>query len=317
MALPVPPIALDATLVPFAIIAVAMVAITIFVFGKVLPPDGRPPLVSQMALALAVLGGGSLLLLSLVFVFVNPNGTAAWTWVLLAFNFMMMVPVGLWFVSVILFRDRRIRPHGWTWPTAVAVMTTGSEVFMGVLFAIGDSVSLPGFFASLAGGLISVWFFWSMASVMLALLLWAPLGRIERRALEALTAAAVVGPWVPTFPTIGGAAMGVLMAAIFAGLARRLLRDAVATEEVRLFLALGTAFLVTALAGLFVAVSDGSLLADLIFGGSMAVVLAAEVAFLFRRFYLGPPFPPWVRRGAAPGPPTEWSAGRGTPSLNR
>ena len=317
MTLPVPPISLDATLVPFAVIAVSMVAITIFVFGKVIPADGQPPLVSQMALALAVLGGGSLLLLSLVFVFVNPNGTAAWTWVLLAFNFMMMVPVGLWFVSVVLFRDRRIRPRDWTWPVAVALMTTGSEVLMGVLFAIGDAVPVPGFLAGLAGGLVSVWFFWSMASVMIALLIWAPLGRAERRALEALTAAAFVGPWVPTFPTIGGGAMGVLMIAIFVGLVRPLLREEVAPEEVRLFLGLGAAFLVSALAGLFVAVSDGSLIADLAFGGTMAVVMAAEVAYLFRRFYHGPPFAPWVRRGAVPGPQAGWPAGQARPSLNR
>lgn len=317
MPLPIPPIALDATLVPFAAIAVSMVAITIFVFGKVIPADGQPPLVSQMTLALAVLGGGSLLLLSLVFVFVNSNGAAAWTWVLLAFNFMMMVPTGLWFVSVILFRDRRIRPGDWTWPVAVALMTTGSEVLMGVLFAIGDTAPVPGFLESLAGGLVSVWFFWSMAAVMIALLLWAPLARVERRALEALTAAAVIGPWVTTFPAVGGGAMGVLMAAILVALARPLLRGEVAREEVRLFLALGAAFLVTALAGLLVAASGGSLVADLAFGATMATVMAAEVAYLFGRFYRGAPFAPWVRRGTAPRPATEWSAGPGSPSWNR
>ena len=317
MPLPLPPIALDATLAPFAVIAVAMVAVTIFVLGQVLPADGGAPLVSQMALALAVLGGGSLLLLSLVLVFVNPNGAAAWTWVLLAFNFMMMVPAGLWFVSVVLFRDRRIRPRDWTWPAAVAVMTTGSEVFMGILFAIGGSGTVPGFLPSLAGGLVSAWFFWSMTSVMLALLLWAPLGRFERRTLEALTAAAFVGPWVPSFPTIGGGAMGVLMVAIFIGLARQLLRGAVAPEEIRLFLALGAAFLATALTGLFVAVSGGSLLADLAFGGTMAVVMAAEVAHLVRRFYHGTPFPPWVRRGAGAPSTAEWPPARGAPSGDR
>lgn len=317
MPLPVPPISLDATLLPFALIAVSMVGVTVFVLGKVIPADGRPPLMSQMALALAVIGGGSLLLLSLVLVFVNPNGTAAWTWVLLSFNFMMMVPAGLWFIGVILFRDRRIGPESWTWPVGVALLTTGSEVLMGILFVIGDSVPAPSLLPALAGGLGSVWFFWSMSAVMAALLFWAPLGRTERRALEALTAAAVVGPWVTAFPTIGGGAMGVLMTAIFVVLARSLLRGGVASEEVRLFLALGTAFLATALAGLSVAVSGGSLSADLAFGGTMAVVMAVEVAYLFRRFYHGTSFAPWVRRRGVREPHAEWPATHGSPSLNR
>ena len=317
MTLPVPPIAFDATLLPFAVIAVSMVAVTIFVLGKVIPGDGRSPLVSQMTLALAVIGGGSLLLLSLVFVFVNTNATDAWTWVLLAFNFMMMVPVGIWMIGVVLFRDRRIRRTGWLWPAAVALLTTGSEVLMGVLFVIGDSDPVPGAVAALAGGLVSVWFFWSMASVMVALLLWAPLGRVERRALGALAAAAALGPWVTAFPLIGGGAMGLLMAAVFVVLAWPLLRGEVASEEVRLFVALGAAFLVTALSGLFVAASSGSLASDLAFGGTMALVMAAEVAYLFRRCYASAVPAPWIRRGGLPEAGTAWSAGRGSPSLNR
>ena len=315
MTLPVPPIALDADLVPFAVIAVSMVAITIFVLGKVAPVDGRPPLMTQLALALALLGGGSLLLLSLMLVFVNPDGTEAWTWVLLSFNFMMMVPVGLWFIGVILFRDRRIGAGGWLGPAGLALLATGTEVLMGVLFVVGDSASAPGPWPALAGGLSSVWFYGSMVAVMTALLLWAPLSRLEHRALGALTAAAVVGPWVTSFPTIGGGAMGVLMASVFVVLALSLFRGEVAREEVPLFLALGLAFLATAVAGLAVAATGGALAADLAFGGTMAVVMAAEVAFLFRRFYHGTPFPPWVARGRRVESTREWTPPRGSPSL--
>ncbi|HXY12354.1 MAG TPA: hypothetical protein VEJ85_02530, partial [Thermoplasmata archaeon] len=67
MLLPLPPVAYDSSLLPFAVIALAMVGITIFLLGKVLPAGGTPPLVTQMVLALAVLGGGSLLLLALLF----------------------------------------------------------------------------------------------------------------------------------------------------------------------------------------------------------------------------------------------------------
>ncbi len=317
MPLPLPPISLDATLLPFAVIAVSMVAVTVFVLGKLIAASGPPPLVSQMALAVAVIGGGSVLLLSLVFVFVSANGTDAWTWVLLAFNFMMMVPVGIWLILVVVYRDQRIRPRGWTWPVSVALVTTGSEVIMGVLFVVGDSTRVPSAVPALAGGLVSVWFFWSMASVMSALLLWAPLARIERRALAVLTAAAFVGPWVPTFPTIGGGAMGVLMAVVFVFLVAPMLHGEVRADSVRLLVALGGAFLVTAAAGLFVAVSAGSLPSELAFGATMAVVMAAEVAYLFRSCYRGAPTAPWREGQEVPEVRADWSASPGGAAPDR
>ena len=99
MWIPVPSLLFTPALLSFAVIAIAMIGITIFLVGKVLPPNGVPPLITQMVIALAVLGGGTLLLLSLLFVFLNSNGAEAWTFVLLAFNFMMMFPAGIWFVG--------------------------------------------------------------------------------------------------------------------------------------------------------------------------------------------------------------------------
>ncbi len=317
MELPLPPLSIDATLVPFAVVAISMIGVTIFLLAKILPSDGRPPLVTQMVLALAVLAGGSLLILALLFVFLNPNGTDSWTWVLMSFNFMMMAPAGIWFIGVILFRDRRVRTDSWAWPATIATVTTGSEALMGVLFVTGVAASTPDLATALAEGLTSVWFFWSMAGVMAALLLWAPLSRIERRALSALTLSAAVAPWVTAYPTVGGAAMGAIMAVVFVLLLRPLLGGEVAGREVGLLFGLAGAFLAMAIAGLVVAATGGRTLADLGFGGTMGAVMAVEIAYLFRRFYHGAAHSPWVARAPEEPRPAEWAAGRPSPVLER
>jgi hypothetical protein len=294
---PLPPLGVTAALAPFAAIAIMMIGVTIFVFGKALPANGRPPLVTQMALALAVLGGGSVLLLSLVFVFLNSDGTTAWTFVLLAFNFMMMGPAGLWFIGLVVFRDRRIGVRDWTWPVALAVMTTGSEVLMGFLFALGGETTTLSVVGTLALGVSSVWFFWSMAAIMFALVLWAPLARIERYALVALTVSAVIGPWVTSYPTVGGVAMTVLMVAVFAYLVRALSTHAIVRpDEVGLLIGLAVAFLSMAVAGLSLIATNGSDAAVLAYGAVMAVVMTVEIAYLLRRYYVGFPEPPWLHR---------------------
>ena len=300
MAFPLPPLDVNGALVSFVVIAVAMVLVTIVVFGLVLPSAGRPPLVTQLTLALAVIGGGSVLLLSLVFVFLNTNGTAAWTFVLLAFNFMMMGPAGLWFIGLVVFQDRRVGPTDWGWPVALAFMTTGSEVLMGFLFALGgETVALPAV-PTLALGVSSVWFFWSMASIMAALVVWAPLAKVERYSLVALTLSAVLGPWVTAFPVVGGAAMAVLMVAIFLFLVRSLSRrGAVRPQQIGFLIGLGLAFLAMAAAGLALVVSGGGVFAVLAYGTVAGVVMTAEIAGLIRRYWVGSPERPWVRRHVA------------------
>ena len=317
MPFPFPPLGVDSALLPFAGIALAMIAVTIFVFGIVLPPDGRPPLLSQFTLALSVLGGGSLLLLALLFVFLNPNGTSAWTWVLLAFNFMMMVPAGLWVIGVVIFRERRISRDGWAWPVVLAVVTTGSEVLMGVLFVIGGATAPLDPLTTAALGLSSVWFFWSMAAVMAALLLWAPLSRIEREALLALAGSAVLGPWVTTFPTVGGISMTALMVGVFAVLLHRLRRGSVRPNEMRLAFALSGAFLAMAIGGALVAAGAGAPIAALGFGTVMGFVMGGEVAYLVRKFYRDATGIPWIARvdGDRPVPGNDRSAALLDPPL--
>ncbi len=297
MALPLPPLGVSSAVVPFIIVAISMIGITIFVLGKVLPRDRKPPLVTQMLLALAVLCGGSVLLFTLLDVFYDPNGTTAWTWVLLGFNFMMMAPAGIWFIGLIVFRDRRIKVDDWSWPIAIALATTGAEVLMGLLFVAAGTSGALSALVTVALGLSSIWFFWSMAAIMTALLLWAPLGPVERGALVALTISAVIGPWVTTFPLVGGAAMAALMAGVFAYLVRAVaLSVRVHAEEVGLLIGLAVAFLATALTGVALAATDGSAASIIAFGTVMAVVMTVEIAYLVRRFYLGPPARPWVDR---------------------
>jgi len=285
MGLPLPAFDVSAGLAPFAVVAVSMVAVTVLVLGLVRPTDGRPPLVTQLLLALAVVGGGSVLLLALLFVFLDPNGTTAWTWVLLAFNFMMMVPVGLWFVGHIIFRDRRVAERGWIWPAGIAVAVTGSEVLMGLLFVVGGTSGGIAASRAFALGLSSVWFFWSMAGVMAPLVAWAPLSPVGRSGGWTLVVAATVAPWVRSYPGFGGLAMTAVMAVAFVVLLRPVWRGTPGISDARLLVGLAAAFAGMMSGGLAVAATGGADPAVLAFGGTMAVVMVAEVTYLLRRSY--------------------------------
>ncbi len=303
MDLPLPPLAMPPDPLAYVIIAVGMVGITIFILGKVLPADGRPPLLTQLTLGLGVIFGGSVLMMSLLYVFLNSNGTTTWTLVLLAFNFMMMAPAGFWFVSLILFHDRRVARGNVLWPALLAVDATGVEVLMGVLFTYGGAATPLSVLNTIAGGLTSVWFLWSMAGVMAAVLLWAPISRAEQGGFVALTLAAVIAPWVPAYPTVGGILMAALMGGVSAVLVRRLARGRAGPEEARFFVGLTSAFLAMTAGGIAVAATQASPIAASAFGGVMALVMGVESTYLYWRFYQGPRFRPWIARsveGEAP-----------------
>jgi hypothetical protein len=305
MALPLPASDLTPDLLSFVIVAVSMVVITVFVLGVVRPKDRLPALITQMLLAVAVVCGGSVLLFALLGVFYDSNGTSAWTWVLLGFNFMMTVPVGLWFVGHIVFRDRRIGEAAWLWPAAVGVAVTGSEILMGVLFAVGSVAGPVGAVAALTLGLSSVWFFWAMAAVMAALVYWAPLSDVGRAGGWALVLAAAIGPWVRPFPLVGGAAMAVVMGAAFLLVLRLLVRGGVASSEALLLVGLSAAFLGMSTTGFAVAATAASGAAVLAFGTTMAFVMIVEVSYLVRRTCAGGSWAPPLGLPAARTEPTE------------
>ncbi len=310
MAALLPGMGLPSSFFAFILVAVAMVVVTVFVLGVVLTSVQGPPLVTQMGLALTVILGGSVLLLALLDAALNPASATAWTWVLAAFNFMMMVPPGLWFVGQILFRDRRIDGAGWLWPLSIGVAATGTEVLMGVLFAVGGLDGPRAVASAVALGLSSVWFYGSMVAVMGALLVWTPLSRVERIGSVALVLAAVAGPWVVAYPEIGGLAMAGVMGAAWAGLSGPLRRRTVSVGEARLLLAFAAAFAGMAVGGLSLALDRGGVGAEIVFGTWMALVMIAEVGFLVRRkcsgvvpAAWGPPLPS-AEPGAASSPPS-------------
>ncbi len=288
MAWPIPALDVTNELAPFAVVALAMVAVTVLVLGLVRPRDGRPPLVTQALLALAVVCGGSVLLLALLFVFLDPNGTTAWTWVLLGFNFMMTVPVGLWFVGHILFEDRRIVGGSWLWPAAIGVAATGSEILMGLLFVVGGVGGNIGVNAAFTRGLSSVWFFWSMAAIMTPLVAWAPLSPVGKIGGWSLVVAATIGPWVRPYPLVGGLAMGSLMVGALVALWRPIARGRASLTDSTLLLALSVAFLAMSATGFSVAATGGASAGVLAFGTTMALVMVVEVSYLLRRTYEAP-----------------------------
>jgi hypothetical protein len=279
-----PPLDVTTAFLPFAVVAVVMVGVTVFVLTQILPRTGAPIPLTTMTIGIAVLGGSSLLLLALLYVFIDPDGTTAWTWVLVAFNFMMMGPAGLWFVSLIVFRDQTADASRWVWPAVLSLVTVGSEVMMGVLFAVGGGEAPATLVGALALGLSSIWFDWSMAVVMVALLLWLPLSEPVRGSLAALTVAAVLGPWVVAAPLVGAVGMAALMSVVFGLLYRRLAaRGALRASDLGVPLGLALAFALMVGAEIAIVAMPGSDAAALAFGGTMALVMASEVAFVLHR----------------------------------
>jgi hypothetical protein len=279
-----PPPDVNVAFLPFAAVAIIMVGVTIFVLTQILPRAGGPIPLTSMVFGISILAGGSILLLALLWCFIDPNGTTAWTWVLVAFNFMMMGPAGLWFVSLIVFEDRRVDAQSWVWPGLIALTTVGSEVLMGVLFAVGSGNAPTTLVGALALGLSSIWFDWSMAAVMVALLLWLPLQGLVRGSLAALTAAAFLAPWVVAVPAVGAAGMAALMVAVFFLVYRRLsTRASLRAIDLRVPFGLAIAFACMIAAQVAIVAAPGSDGAAFAFGATMALVMSAEVAFVLRR----------------------------------
>lgn len=284
MEIPFPPLDVTTAFLPFVAVALSMIGITVFVLARLLPRERSPLALSTMVLGVAALGGGSLLLLALMWVFVDPNGTTAWTWVLLAFNFMMMVPAGLWFVSLVVYRDRRVDWHGWLWPAVLAVVVVGSETMMGILFAVGGGNAPQTPVAVLALGLGSIWFYWSMGTVMLALILWLPIRGLVRGSLGALTAAAFLAPWVVAAPLVGIAGMGLLMTAVVVALYVHLGRRArIGSADLGVVVGLAVAFALMVGGQVAVVAMPGSYGAALAFGGTTALAMLGELAYVFRQ----------------------------------
>jgi hypothetical protein len=263
------------------IIAGAMIVAEVYILTQILPRTGPPPAMTRMVIGSTALVGSSGVLMALLGAYLQSN-LNTYSVVLLAFNGMMLLPPGLWFVSLIVFEDRKIRSESWLWPVAITAMATSAELLMGLFFSVAAGVALDPA-SVIAGTLTSVWYLWSMASAMVALLLWVRLDRAIRIPLLGLAAAGIVAPVVPVAPLVGAllmtAGMAVTILVVLQGVRTG---RSTGTAGSRVLNGVVTAFLAMSAAGFVLALAPDSVVALLLFGTVMAVAMTAEFLFLVR-----------------------------------
>jgi hypothetical protein len=263
------------------IVAVAMIVAEVFILTQILPRSGPPPAKTRMVIGSTALLGSSGVLMALLGAYLQSN-LNSYSVVLLAFNGMMLMPPGLWFVSLIVFEDQRIKTDGWFWPVAITAMATSAELLMGLFFSVAAGVPLL-VANELAATLTSVWYLWSMAAAMVALLVWVRLDRAVRDPLIGLAAAGVVAPLIPVDPLVGAllmtAGMAVTILVVLQGVRAGRPSGAAAGRVLNGVVA---AFLAMSAAGFVLALAPSSVAALLLFGAVMAVAMTAEFLFLIR-----------------------------------
>jgi hypothetical protein len=276
---------LNLGLATYVFVALGMVVAEVYILTQIVPRSGPPPALTRMVIGSSALLGSSGVLMALLGAFVRPD-LNSYTVVLMMFNLMMLVPPGLWFISLIVFEDRKIRGNSWFWPVAITAMATSAEVLMGLFFTVAGE-NPPGLVPVLAGTLTSAWFLWSMAAAMVALLLWIPFPRGVRDPLLGLAAAGVVAPLVPVNPPLGAALMGAVMAVTILE-ALQLVRNGRGAGVERVLSAVVVAFLAMSLSGVAIGLAPASIVPALAFGTVMAVTMTAEFLFLVREGLVRP-----------------------------
>ncbi len=270
-------------MLPFALVAIPMVVVEVYLLTQLVPRSGAPPTLTRMLIAGSALIGSAGLLMACLYVILSPN-YSTYTAVFWAFNFMMMAPLGFWVIGVILLRDRPMNPRNPFWPILIALLATTAEILMGVLFTVGAS-DLYAFLPVMAGTFTTIWFLWSMVAAMVAMLFWIPLRPSVRRPLLGLTLSGVVAPWVVVAPLTGAVLMTGAMLVTFALLAYQAWSTPLPSSG-----GLGLpgwivlSFLATSIAGYLVILAPGTS-AALGFGGVMAVVMTGEFAFILWEGY--------------------------------
>ncbi len=270
-------------MLPFALVAIPMVVVEVYLLTQLVPRSGEPPTLTRMLIAGSALIGSAGLLMACLYVILSPN-YSTYTAVFWAFNFMMMAPLGFWVIGVILLRDRPMNPRNPFWPILVALLATTAEILMGVLFTVGAS-DLYAFLPVMAGTFTTIWFLWSMAAAMVAMLFWIPLVPSVRRPLFGLALSGVVAPWVVVDPLTGAILMTGAMLVTFAILAYQAWSTPVPSSS-----GLGLpgwivlSFLAMSIAGYLLVFSPGATVA-LGFGVVMAAVMTGEFAFILWEGY--------------------------------
>lgn len=278
----VPPLGVTSALGAYAGVAIAMVAVEVYLLLQILPREGGPPTLSRMTIGSSALLGSAAFLLSLLDLLFFPNSYTAATVVLWGLNFMMFAPPGLWVIAIIVYHDRRVRSDSLWWPVLIAGTATSAEIMMGLLFSVSTPIPVLDL-ANLALALVSPWFAWSMAAAMAALLLWVPLPRVEREGLATLVVASIVVPWVAAAPLLGALLMSATMAGTYVLVFRRLSRPTgVSRRDSAVLLAVSGAFIVMAGAVWLYLLSPGTT-GLLAFGTATMLVMATELAYVARR----------------------------------
>jgi len=209
----------------------------------------------------------------------------------------MMVPIGIWFVALILQQSRRaIAPGSLLIAGTIGLLLFANEYLMSIAFlplappAFAGSI---GFAANpvefLAAPLVTIWYCWPMGVTMAALLWWARLPAPDARAVGALTATAFVAPWIPEAPLAGAVATAVVMGVGLTLLLRAAIGDrrpSVYSARLRLGAA-GAFVLMSAGAFASVAVPSGPW-HILPFACITAAVMLGETIYLVRNL-LSPP----------------------------
>lgn len=272
-------------LVPFVILAAAMVGANLYLLTQALPRRGPTPHFGTVVLVVGLLVMSAVLWLAVIDAIVDP-GDASTVAVFIAGNSMMGV-FGAWIIAVFYrAEEHRLPTVGWGWPAVFALLVVGSELLMGTAFVL--AIAGPQGYVGPAGGPVelardalgSAWFAGAMLANMILLLAWLPLPTIERRALAGLAASAILVPWVVSGSALALAAMGALMAGVLGTAFWQLERGPASVRSVRTVGGVGVAFAVMMVAGLAGNVDAGSGAGELLFALASVGAMGAELAYL-------------------------------------
>lgn len=270
-------------------IAAFMAGLNLWILFQFFPRHRTTPTWSRAILVAYLLAASVALWVSVVFDLLSGNGAVGWTAVMFGLQFMMMAPF-VWVVPLILKGDHlHVRLTGWSWPVFLSLLVLANELAMGASFVgvLGGTAAIApaGAFGPIVGtarSILSVWFLWVMFANMVPLLLWAPLGAIEKRALLALAASGLVAPLVEVQLWAGLAAVSIVMAGAVGFLVARLLQGKDEVTGPWLLTGVVAAFAGMVLGQAGFLMGPGNPWAPVPFAFVMLVVMGAELLFVVR-----------------------------------
>ncbi len=202
---------------PLALVAAAMVSLNVYILYRLFRDRERPQF-STMVLAGAFLLSQLVFWAGLAYYLESPTVGGFVVFALAAQA--MMVPVGLWFVTIVFEESENVVQPRAAWPVGLTVLVFGNELFMSWTFVALVPGALPSSIHSISAvgqvvvvSLGSLWYYWPMGITMAILLRWSRFTGPDARALAALTATAFVAPWAFEQPLVGAIAMSVIMVA--------------------------------------------------------------------------------------------------------